>query len=64
MRKMQADSGFTLLELIISIAVIAIGIFAVISLIVIVLEGNKRSKMVTTATALAQDKMEYFKRIS
>ncbi|MFN3532315.1 MAG: hypothetical protein ACK41Q_07370 [Candidatus Brocadia sp.] len=50
-------------EVILAIAIIAIGLFAVMSLTTIVIKGNAHSKMVTTATTLAQDKIEYFKGI-
>jgi Tfp pilus assembly protein PilV len=47
----------------IAIAIIAIGIFGVMSLIITVMKGNTLSKRVTTATTIAQDKMEDFKRM-
>jgi hypothetical protein len=47
----------------IAIAIITIGIFGVMSLILTVIKGNTLSKRVTTATTIAQDKMEYFKMI-
>ena len=56
-------NGFTLIEIILSIAIIAIGMFAVMSLIIIVIKGNSLSERMTTATTLAQDKMEEFKRM-
>lgn len=62
--KLHDAKGFTLIEVILAIALIAIGMFAVMSLVTIVIKGNTQSKKVTTATTLAQDKMEYFKGIS
>ncbi len=62
MRKLHKNSGFTLIEIIIAIAIIAIGIFGVMSLIITVMKGNTLSKRVTTATTIAQDKLEDFKR--
>jgi len=52
-----------MIEVILAIALIAIGLFAVMSLTTIVIKGNTQSKKVTTAITLAQDKMEYFKGI-
>ncbi len=63
MRRLHRNSGFTLIELMIAIAIITIGIFGVMSLILTVIKGNTLSKRVTTATTIAQDKMEDFKRM-
>lgn len=50
-----------MIEVILAIALIAVGMFAVMSLTTIVIKGNTQSKKVTTATTMAQDKMEYLK---
>ncbi len=63
MRRLHRNSGFTLIEIMIAIAIIAIGIFGVMSLIITVMRGNTLSERVTTATTIAQDKMEDFKRM-
>ncbi len=57
------DKGFTMIEVMLAIAIIAIGLFAVMTLTTIVIKGNAHSKEVTVATTLAQDKIEYFKGI-
>ena len=57
------DDGVTLIETILAIAIIAIGLFSVMSVVTIVTKGNTHSKRVTTATTMAQDKMEYFKKV-
>ncbi len=62
--KLHNAKGFLMIEVILAIAILAIGLFAVMSLATIVIKGNAHSKMVTTATTFAQDKMEYFKGIS
>jgi type II secretion system protein I len=59
--KLRNNKGFTLIEIMISIAIIAMGIFAVMSLIITVMKGNTLSKRVTIATTIAQEKMEDFK---
>lgn len=61
--KLYNNKGFLMIEVILAIALIAIGLFAVMSLATAVIKGNIQSKDVTTATTLAQDKMEYFKGI-
>ena len=57
------NDGATLMETILAIAIIAIGLFSVMSVVTIVTKGNTHSKRVTTATTMAQDKMEYFKKV-
>ena len=57
------NDGVTLMETILAIAIIAIGLFSVMSVVTIVTKGNTHSKRVTTATTMAQDKMEYFKKV-
>ena len=61
--KLYNNKGFLMIEVILAIALIAIGLFAVMSLATAVIKGNTQSKRVTTAITLAQDKMEYFKGI-
>ncbi|MFO0795745.1 MAG: hypothetical protein U0586_16970 [Candidatus Brocadiaceae bacterium] len=40
------DDGFTVLEIMLTITIIAIGLFTVMSMITIVAKGNKQSKSV------------------
>lgn len=61
--KVSNNKGFLMIEVILAIALIAIGLFAVMSLATAVIKGNTHSKKATTATTIAQDKIEYFKSI-
>ncbi len=55
------EQGFTLLEVVIAMAVFAIGILAVIGLQVQVVTGNSRSNIQTQQMLLAQTVMERVK---
>ena len=59
--KLFNNKGFTLIEVVIAMAVIAIGMFSIMGLIITATKGNSHSEKVTTATTLAQDKMEQIK---
>lgn len=61
-RFLVQDNGFTVLEVLLAIVIIVIGLFAVLSMVTTVIKGNRHSKRVTTATTMAQDKIEYFKK--
>jgi len=58
---LRGQDGFTLNEILISIALIAIGILGFSLNTVGVIQGNQISGNVTIATNLAQDKMEQLK---
>jgi prepilin-type N-terminal cleavage/methylation domain-containing protein len=60
MQKAKAHSGFTLLELIVAIAILAIGLGVGITLIGTAITSNNRNKLDTTATLLAQNVLEMF----
>lgn len=62
-RESTDNKGFTLIEIMIAIAIIAIAIFGVMSVVVMVLKGNIHSNKVTTSTSLAQAKMEDIKNM-
>lgn len=51
-------SGFSLLELVIAIAVLAVGLIAVLQIFPIGLRASQRAGMLTKAAFLAQNKME------
>ena len=52
------NTGFSLLEVLIALSILSIGMLATGALAVGIISGNKRSKDLTTATILAQDKIE------
>ena len=56
--KKGKDKGFTLIEVLIAIVVLSSGLFCMASLTVGIINGNRLSNDMTTATTLAQDKME------
>lgn len=57
------EEGFSLIEIMISIAIIAIGLFAVMSVLIVVIKGNTHSSKSTTAMTLAQDRLEDFRNM-
>jgi len=55
---MKANKGFSLLELIIAIAVLAIGLIGVLQIFPVGLRASQRAGMMTKASFLAQNKIE------
>lgn len=64
MYKLRNNYGFTLIEIVVALAVIAIGIFAIMTLTLMVVKGNAHSRKNTAATTLAQKKMEEIKALN
>lgn len=58
---LQNKKGFTLIEVLIATLVLAIGLLSLATLAGTVIRGNAFSNKMTTATTLAQDKMEEIK---
>ena len=52
------QSGFTILEVMIAISILAIGLLAVFSSQNMAIQGNNRANRLTEAMTLAQDKVE------
>ena len=57
------NSGFTLIEVLVAMVILSIGLLGTAALITGIIRGNQVSNRVTTATTLAQDKMEDIKRV-
>lgn len=58
------NSGFTLLEILISVVVLSVGFIAIAGVTVSTMRGRAFSAALTTATTLAQDKMEEIRCLS
>ena len=52
------SSGFTLIEIVVALAIFSIGILAIASIQVSATTGNARSRFATEAATLAQDQVE------
>ena len=63
MQRWHKDAGFTLIEVIIGMVILTIVSLGLMSLTVGTIRGNDFSKRLTTATMLAQDKLEQVKRL-
>jgi len=60
----KKGGGFTSIEVIIAIMLLGVALLGLASVTVSVIRGNDFSKMVTTATTQARDKMEELKSIA
>jgi prepilin-type N-terminal cleavage/methylation domain-containing protein len=63
MQVLRDTNGFTLIEILIATVIITIASLGIATLTVGVIRGNSFSKRLTTATTLAQDRLEQVKRI-
>ena len=54
----EGDNGFTLIEVLIATVILSLGLLGIASLTIGIINGNKFSNDLTTATTLTQDKME------
>ncbi len=61
MNRIADSSGFTLIEVLIAIIVLVIGLLGVAGMATTVITGNTLGREITTATTLAQDKIEELK---
>ena len=56
--------GFTMIEIIIAVLLLTVGLIGIVSVSVMVIDGNQFSKTMTTATSLAKDKLEELQNAS
>jgi len=63
MRRAQNQRGFTLIEIMVAVTLLSVGLLGMAGLTVGIMRSNSLSSQVTTATALAQAKMEDIKRV-
>ena len=63
MRSIQRNDGFTLMEVLIATVIFAIISLGAVASMVSVMQGNAFSNKITTATTLAQTKLEEIKRL-
>ena len=59
----KKSRGFTLVEVLVAILILTVGLLGMAALTVGIIKGNKLSSDLTTATTLAQDKMEDLRRL-
>lgn len=63
-KKKLGKEGFTLLEVLIAVVVLAFGLLAIGQMQIIAIRFNAQSRDATEATTLAKDALEFFKTIS
>jgi prepilin-type N-terminal cleavage/methylation domain-containing protein len=63
-RVLIRGAGFTLIEVLAGLIILAIGLLAIAAMQITSTKGSYFSSNVTQATIFAQDKLEYFKNIS
>lgn len=59
----KGSQGFTLIEVLISIVILSVGLLGMAALAVGIINANRFNSEMTTATTLAQDKMEDIQRV-
>jgi type IV pilus assembly protein PilV len=59
--KSRNTAGFTLLEVMVAMVVLAIGILGLAPMLVVSMQGNQSSRETTEAAYLAQDRIEQFR---
>ena len=60
----KAETGFSLLETLVAVTLLSIGVGALAQLSVISADANRRARAITTASVLAQQKMEQLRALT
>ncbi len=63
-RRAQADSGFTLLEVVVAMGILATGLLALAAMQLHAMRGGKTGRHTTAAAALAYTQLENFQRMT
>ena len=63
MIKTDNNKGFTLIEVLVAMVILSVGLLGTAALITGIINGNKVSNRISTATTCAQDKMEEIRRL-
>jgi len=61
---LKKQKGFTLIEVLFSLIIFAVGLLAIAGMQITSIKGNHFSSNVTQAAVLAQNKLEYLKNLS
>ncbi len=64
MHKANNNSGFTLMEVLVAMLILSVGLLGTAALITGIINSNKLSNRISTATVLAQDKIEEIKGLN
>ena len=62
-KTLKSGRGFTLVEILIAVFILAVALIGLISVTVMIIKSNDFSRRMTTATTLAKDKLEQVKRL-
>lgn len=62
MRRLRDQGGFTLLEVMITLVILAIGLLGLAGLQVIAIKGNSFGQQVTVASTMAQNQLEQMRQ--
>ena len=62
--RLRSSNGFTLMEVLVAMLILTVGLLGMAALITGIINSNKLSNRISTATVLAQDKMEEIKGLN